>query len=264
VKTSVVQRWRHRRGTYRPAGEPFDARACDVARIPDDTTARSFIVEHHYSGSYPAALHRFGLYERSALVGVAVYSMPMRAEVLRPFAADDGVELGRLVLLDHVRANAESWFVARTFEHLRVEGVAGVVSFSDPEVRTTAEGITAFVGHIGTVYQALNGCYTGRATPRTLRLLPDGTVLSERTLQKIRARERGWQYAVEQLVAHGAAEPDGDLRAWLASWLPRVTRTRRHGGNHRYVFPLSRAARRAVPASLPYPKFDLELFARGT
>lgn len=56
--------------------------------------------------------------------------------------------------------------------------------------------------------------------------------------------------------AHGAASPSGDLRAWLASWLPRITRTRRHHGNHRYVFALSRAAKRVVPASLPYPKFD--------
>lgn len=83
-------------------------------------------------------------------------------------------------------------------------------------------------------------------------------------IQKIRASERGWQHAAEQLVAHGAATPSGDLRAWLASWLPRVTRTRRHGGNHRYVFALSRAARRVVPASLPYPKFEPELFARGS
>jgi hypothetical protein len=262
--TSVVQRWRERQGTYRVAGEPFETRACEVAVIPDDTTAKRFVVEHHYTGSYPAALHRFGLYQRGELVGVAVYSVPMRAEVLRPFAAHEGVELGRLVLLDHVGANAESWFVARSFEHLRAEGLAGVVSFSDPEVRTNAAGETAFVGHIGTVYQALNARYTGRATPRTLRLLPDGAVLSDRTLQKIRARERGWQHAVEQLVAHGAAAPDGDLRAWLATWLPRVTRTRRHGGNHRYVFPLSRAARRVAPVSLPYPKFDLELFARGS
>ncbi len=262
--TRVVQRWRERRGAYRPAGEPFDPRVCEVAAIPDDTTAKRFVVEHHYAASYPAARWRFGLYERAELVGVAVYSVPMRPEVLRPFGADDGVELGRLVLLDSVRANAESWFVARTFEQLRAEGVAGVVSFSYPEVRTSIDGATGFVGHIGTVYQALNASYTGRATPRTLRLLPDGSVLSDRTLQKIRACERGWQHAAEQLVVHGAAEPGDDLRAWLAAWLPRVTRTRRHGGNHRYVFPLSRAARRVVPASLPYPKFEAELFRRGS
>lgn len=264
MNTPVVLRWRDQQGTYRPAGECFDPRVCEVAAIPDDTTAKAFVVGHHYAGSYPAARWRFGLYERGQLVGVAVYSVSMRAEVLRPFGADDAVELGRLVLLDHVRANAESWFVARTFEALRGHGVEAVVSFSDPEVRTTTAGATAFVGHIGTVYQALNGAYTGRATPRTLRLLPDGTVLSERTLQKIRARERGWQHGVEQLVAHGAEAPVGDLRAWLASWLPRVTRTRRHRGNHRYVFPLSRAAKRVTPTSLPYPKFDLSLFARAS
>ncbi len=84
MNTRVVQRWRERVGSYRPAGEPFDPCAHEVVAIPDDTTAKRFVVEHHYSSSYPAARWRFGLYERGALVGVAVYSVPMRAEVLRP------------------------------------------------------------------------------------------------------------------------------------------------------------------------------------
>lgn len=37
----------------------------------------------------------------------------------------------------------------------------------------------------------------------------------------------------------------------------------RHRGNHRYLFPLNRAARRACPASLPYPKLGRDLFATG-
>lgn len=83
MNTRVVQRWRERVGSYRPAGEPFDPRAHEVVAIPDDTTAKRFVVDHHYSASYPAARWRFGLYERGALVGVAVYSVPMRAEVLK-------------------------------------------------------------------------------------------------------------------------------------------------------------------------------------
>ena len=42
----------------------------DVAPIADDTTARRFVVEHHYSQSYPAARRRFGLYERGALAKI--------------------------------------------------------------------------------------------------------------------------------------------------------------------------------------------------
>jgi hypothetical protein len=105
-----------------------------------------------------------------------------------------------------------------------------------------------FPGHVGTIYQAFNGVYSGRSTPRTLRLLPDATVFSDRAAQKIRARERGWVYAVEQLVTHGAAAPrDGeDLGAWLRAALALVTRPVRHPGNYRYVWPLARGLVRVV------------------
>ena len=33
-----------------------------------------------------------------------------------------------------------------------------------------------FPGHLGTIYRATNAIYTGLATARTLRLLPDGRV----------------------------------------------------------------------------------------
>ena len=256
MNTDVVQRWRDRRGTYRPAGETFDPRRCEVAPIADDRTAAAFVERHHYSGSYPAARRRFGLYEDGALVGVAVYSQPMNDRALRPFGRDDAVELGRLVLLDGVKANAESWFVARTFEALRAE-FGAVVSFSDPEPRTDADGARVFKGHIGTVYQALGARYVGRGTARTLKLLPSGAVANDRALQKVRGRERGWRYVVDQLVAAGAPAPtDDDLAGWLRAVLAAHTRRLRHGGNHRYLFALNRAARAALPDGRPYPKFD--------
>jgi hypothetical protein len=79
-------------------------------------------------------------------------------------------------------------------------------------------------------------------------------VFSNRAASKIRQQERGWRYAVDQLVAHGAPEPRGDLHAWLREVVPVLTRPLRHHGNHRYLFPLTRAAKRVVPASLAYPK----------
>lgn len=254
--TATTQRWRSRRDSYRPAGEPIATRHFEVAAITDDRTAKSFVVEHHYSASYPAARFRFGLYERADLVGVAVFSQPVRASVLEMAPGDARVELGRFVLLDSVPANGESWFGARCFDLLRGSGVEGVVSFSDPMARRTADGSIIFGGHVGTIYQALNATYLGQAGPRTIRLLPDGSVMSARAISKIRARECGWRYAVAQLVAAGAQEPGADLRAWLTTELPRVTRTARHPGNHRYVWALDRRLRRHVSAGLPYPKID--------
>lgn len=256
--TAAVQRWRTRCDSYRPAGEVFVPHSFDVAPITSDRIARAFIECHHYSSTYPAARFRFGLFERDRLTGVAVFSVPMTAAVFDPLPRDASVELGRFVLLDEVKANGESWFLARCFELLRREAIAGIVSFSDPEPRTDATGRIIFRGHIGTIYQATNAVYVGRGRARVHWLFPDGTVLNPRTLQKIRAKERGWRYAVNQIIEHGANPPDrDDLRHWLAAELPRVTRPLRHGGNHKYLFALNRAARRVLPVGNPYPKFRM-------
>lgn len=253
-----VQRWRDRRDTYRPAGEPIDTRLYEVAAIPGDNEARAFVEAHHYSASYPSARERFGLYRRrGALVGVAVFSHPMQEKVLARLPCDrlEAAELGRLVLLEDVPANGESWMIARCFDLLRRAGYRGVISFADPEPRTDAAGRATFPGHIGTIYQATNAVYRGRATPRTLRLLPDGSVLSARALSKIRAQDRGHAYAEALLVRHGAEPRRGeDPRAWLARWIPRLTRTMRHHGNHTYLFGLDAMTKRHLPASMPYPK----------
>jgi hypothetical protein len=68
--------------------------------------------------------------------------------------------------------------------------------------------------------------------------------------------ERGWHYATGIIEAHGARPVgDHDPREWLAHWLGRLTRTVRHGGNHKYAWPLDRALRKQMPESRPYPKF---------
>lgn len=265
--TNPCQRWLFRRDRYRPAGEVIDTRAFDVAPIAGDTEPKAFVEAHHYSGSYPAARARFGLYRAAQLVGVAVFSHPANAKVLTSvFPGDpmDSAELGRFVLLDDVPGNGETWFLARCFEHLRRDGLRGVVSFSDPHPRTAVDGRIVFPGHIGTIYQAHNGRYTGRGTARTLHLLPDGAVLNGRTLQKIRSGERGWRYSAAVLQRFGAGEApaaDGDRRDWLRLWLPRLTRTATHPGNHRYAWPLQSRVSVALP-TLPYPKPDVTLIGQ--
>lgn len=256
------QRWRDGRDSYRPAGEPIRTSDYEVAAIAGDAAPKAFVLAHHYSGTFPAARFRFGLYRRGELAGVAVFSQPVRDEVLLNVfptgCAQDSVELGRFVLLDQVPANGETWFLARCFELLRGD-LVGVVSFSDPMPRRSSAGVVVFPGHVGTIYQAFNGAYLGRATARTLRLLADGRVLSARALQKVRTRERGWAYVVEQLVAAGAPRPRPDqlqdLRPWLSAVLPLVSRTVRHPGNYRYAWALERSARRFLEARREaYPK----------
>lgn len=222
------------------------------------------MLKHHYSGSYPAARVRVGLYRgasrawtsepRAELVGVAVFSVPANPRALDPAPGDNNsrAELGRFVLLDDVPANGESWFLARCFELLRRDGYTGVVSFSDPEPRTSADGAQVFPGHLGTIYQATNAVYLGRSKAERRRLLPDGTVVHGRALAKIRKRDKGWRYAAGLLVAHGAAElsESEDATAWLQQWIPRLTRRM----NLKYAWALERRGRRHLPDSKPYPK----------
>jgi hypothetical protein len=264
------QRWEEGRASYRRPGEPIRTSEYEVAEISDDTTARKFTIQHHYSRSYPAARFRIGLYRYGSLQGVAVFSHPCSDAVLTNVfdaPATAAVELGRFVLLDSVPGNGETWFLARAFDILKQRDIIGVVSFSDPVLRTTAAGEIVYMGHVGTIYQAHNGVYLGRGTARTLRILPDGRVFSARGAQKIRAGDRGWRYAAAQLESFGASpvlreDADAGKRAeWLSHSLDAVTRSLRHHGNHKYAWPLSKASRQHLPCSLPYPKLRNESIA---
>lgn len=254
------QRWRARRDSYRVPTETICTADYDVEEIADDVTAKEFVTTHHYSGSYPAARFRFALRRRAELVGVAVFSHPMNNAVLtRVFPGDarDSVELGRFVLADDVPGNGETWFLARCFERLRAAELTGVVSFSDPIPRTDDAGIVVFPGHLGTIYQAFNGAYLGRGKRQVLRLLPDGSVFSARAASKIRNLERGWRGAASVLERFGADAPrEDDPRAWLTTWLERITRRVTHPGCHRYAWALAKRARTYVTSRLPYPKRD--------
>lgn len=256
------QRWRERRHSFRRPDEQIRPSEYEVAELELDATAKDFVVAHHYSGSYPAARARFGMFRRGELVGVAVFSHPCR-DLREP--ALRAVELGRFVLLDEVPGNGETWFLARAFEVLRARGdLVGVLSFSDPFARVDADGREVFPGHIGTIYQAHNARYLGRGPRRTLRLLPDGSVFSDRAASKIRAGHRGWAYSAGLLVEHGATAPaclrsgradPEELRAWLPRALALTTRKVRHPGNHKYAWAFTKRARTVVPLGRAYPKF---------
>jgi len=240
----AVQSWRV------PGEGGFTPGNYGVAPI-EEATAKAYILDRHYSGTYPAARLRFGLFDAASgpkLVGAAVLSVPASKKVLtnvfpglEPYS--ESLELGRFVLDDEVPANGESWFLGQLLRQAAEDGLRGVVSFSDPLPRTKADGSVIMPGHVGTIYQASNARYLGRATPRTLALLPDGTVFSARAMQKIRDQDQGHEYAEAHLIAFGA-QP---MRAYEnpARWLREAlaaagVRPLRHQGNHRYAFATGR------------------------
>lgn len=261
----ACQRWRDRRHSWRrPADGGFDPARYGVAPVAE-AQAKAFVTGHHYSGTYPAAVHRFGLFDLAgpapALAGVGVLSVPASAPVLtsvfptlEPFA--EALELGRFVLLDEVPANGESWALGQMWRLAAAAGVRGVVMFSDPVPRRAADGTLVMPGHVGTIYQATNATYTGRGTPRTLTILPDGTVMSARAQQKVRAQDRGHEYAERSLIALGARPMRAGERpaAWLARALADAGAQKvRHGGNHRYAFTLGTRRERAAVVVAPRP-----------
>lgn len=268
------QRWEEGNARWRSSREVIRTSEYDVAEILDDETAKTFVRQHHYSGDYPAARFRYGLYHAGTLVGVAVFSHPVNDRTLTnvfPVHRKEATELGRFVLLDEVPGNGETWFLARCFDALKkkvvlddqgqeLRGILGIVSFSDPMPRATSEGKLVLPGHVGTIYQALSGSYLGRGDGRRLHLLPDGRVFNHRTEQKIRKMEQGWKGGVEELQSYGAGPLNEEPAAWLSRWLPIVTRPLKHHGNHKYAWAINKHMRPALSAArsmakeLPYPK----------
>lgn len=208
------------------------------------TTARDFVVRHHYSGSYASMKLRYGMVRRrdDTLVGVATFGSPQSDAVLTNPLPDldrtTAAEWNRLVLLDEVPANSESWFGAAALDDAAEQGVRAIVTFADPVPRPH------MAGHVGIIYQALNADYCGRATAGDLLVLPDNTVLTRRVVQKIRKWEQGSGGVVRRFVDAGAPEPlpgeDGKhyLRRAAAAVRPRVVK---HPGNHRFIIPTGTA-----------------------
>ncbi|WP_326809625.1 hypothetical protein OG533_39440 (plasmid) [Streptomyces sp. NBC_01186] len=267
------QRWRYRRHSWLRRREGGFDQSSYQARMLDHDVARRFVAEHHYSRSWPAVRLAVGLYAtdpragREGLVGVLALGVPMHPAVLTgPFPNlvpyRESLELSRLVLLDQVPANGESWFVAHAFRLAAQRGIRGIVAHSDPQprVRQTPNGPEDLhPGHVGTTYQASSMDYLGRTRRRRLTVLPDATVLPDRAQSKIRADEAGHLGAERRLVAFGARprRTDEDGARWLAEALEQVGATvLDHHGNHRYaryIGPTRRHGRSHSIAVTAYP-----------
>jgi hypothetical protein len=262
---SFEKRWSRRRERwvtpadhFRPVGYSVD--------VVSETLARSFIAREHYSASFPAARLSIGLWGPGpTLAGVAVFSVPMSEAVLKRWTGPDHVhaaELGRFACAPSVRFNGETWFLKRALAALRREKECrAVLSCADPLERWTLAGALTKGSHFGTIYQAKGSLFAGRARPRWIVLAPDGSVLSARTLSKIRSEERGIEYAMRQLRGYGA--PGRSSGESWSTWLDRVCalplfRRVRHPGNFAYVFGLDAPTTGRLEAlhrgGLPYPK----------
>lgn len=267
---SACQRWNKRRTSYRPAGEPFDPSryAVDIIGYQD---AKRFIEQTHYAGTYVASRLQVGLwrkpsaFQREQLVGVVAFSVPIQNACIPAWFGgvppDQGVEIGRLALLDDVPGNGETFTLGRAFRLLRrtLPAVRAVLSYADPMERRDADGKVFKPGHRGTIYAAFSGVYLGRSSARTLTLGHDGRCINERTLSKLRNGERGAGYAERQLLTMGAParRPFEDGADYVTRALQSgAFRRMRHPGNYAFGWWLGPAhANPLAPrGTTPYPR----------
>ena len=147
---------------------------------PPAQVARSFIIEHHYSGSCMNGPMAWGCYHDDTLVGVIAFATPISENVRKSIWADPfkeemkhhTTELHRLVTLDETPHNTESWFISRGLKRLKQHKpkYKAVISFADP-----------MQGHEGTIYQASNAIYYGTTSSSLAFRKPDGTIRHKRS-----------------------------------------------------------------------------------
>ncbi|MFD4604344.1 hypothetical protein ACFWPQ_40805 [Streptomyces sp. NPDC058464] len=135
-------------------------------------------------------------------LGIPTQAAVLTSVFTRLTPYEESLELSRLVLLDEVPANAETWLQGRAFRLAAARGVRGIVAHSDPEPRarlTAHSPELVFPGHYGTIYQAKGMDYLGKTRPRRLTLLPDGSVLHSGVRAGSRRLLGGYEPASQQV-----------------------------------------------------------------
>lgn len=163
-----------------------------TVEIIPSSLGKDFIVKNHYSRGVHNGPICVGLLLEGKLVGVCAFAAPsseaVRASVFGQHLKQAVIELHRLVLLDEVPKNAESFFIVRALRELKKYKpyYKAVLSFADPTQN-----------HLGVIYQATNALYCGQSAPATFYLDQDGRLRHPRqngvNITRTMAEERGWQ-----------------------------------------------------------------------
>jgi hypothetical protein len=157
----------------------------------ESSIGKEFVKTYHYSHGIHNGPMCYGLFDNENLIGVCAFATPCSEAVC---ASVFGVEykrsvteLHRLVLLDEIPKNAESWFISRALKTLKKDrpNYNAVLSFAD-----------ATQNHLGIIYQATNAIYSGTSGKATFFLDTDGRLRHPRqngiNITKEEAKHRGW------------------------------------------------------------------------
>jgi hypothetical protein len=172
---------------------PLNNFSYDVRKI-DTKLGKEFVKKYHYSKGIHNGPMCYGLFEKNCfdLIGVIAFANPCSENVCSSiFGIEEKrsvTELHRLVLLDEVPKNSESWFISRTLKLFKKDKPKynAVLSFAD-----------ATQGHIGTIYQATNAIYTGMSGKATFFIDSDNRLRHPRqnghNITNLEAIQRNWK-----------------------------------------------------------------------
>lgn len=152
---------------------------------------KAFVKKWHYTHGIHNGPVCYGMIKNDELVGVCAFANPSGEKVCENvFGAEHKrrvTELHRLVLLDEMPKNSESWFIAQSLKQLKKDKphLWAVLSFAD-----------STMNHYGTIYKACNAIYTGKAVKRASYIDQTGRLRHQRQNGKYisvaQAAELGW------------------------------------------------------------------------
>lgn len=180
----------------------------------------------HYSGCMPSGKTvKIGVWENGEYVGTVIYTRGASPWLATPYngvTSNEVAELARVALDEHETPTSRILSISLKLLEQKCPGIRLVVSFADPKP-----------GHDGTLYQASNWVYTGRAESNT-----DIQIGSDRYHE----RTVGNRYGTSAV---------GKLKKLLdARPIKRISRPNKY----KYVYPLDEELRPKLNAiSKPYP-----------
>lgn len=128
-------------------------------QVVNNTFAKKFMSEHHYSQTCPNLYYALGFYYNSQILCMVCFGPPsgrlLAQAMIEGGNAQNVCELVRLFAFDWGPKNTESYCIGQSLQWLQNNALDMklVVSYADPNQ-----------GHVGTIYQATNWLYTGQGS----------------------------------------------------------------------------------------------------
>lgn len=150
--------------------------------------ARAFIKLRHYSGKVVnnSSLH-FGVFWKDKLEGVLQYGASIDKRKTQALVKDSGwndfLELNRMAFSEKLPKNSESRAIAISIRLIKKHypHIKWIISYAD----ATQCGD-------GTIYRASGFILTGVKKNTTMLLMPDGSIVADKTLNDNPGRKSGW------------------------------------------------------------------------